>query len=79
MDELYTLPFVKVHARKTEDYLTGKTLNNDTIQGAVAMLDAEIQPTMTPPDAHPEYRKALAQATFYKVNHKLEIFLTDLA
>ncbi|XP_069792527.1 xanthine dehydrogenase/oxidase-like isoform X2 [Narcine bancroftii] len=57
-----------VHATATEKYLQGKDLtSNDTLQGALTVLDKEIIPDDSDPLlASAAYRKILAQALFYK-------------
>ncbi|XP_001688833.2 uncharacterized protein LOC5667145 [Anopheles gambiae] len=55
------------HALKTEEFLKGKNLlTNETIQGALKTLAAELNPDWVLPDAAPEYRKNLALSLFYK-------------
>ncbi|XP_035910093.1 xanthine dehydrogenase-like [Anopheles stephensi] len=55
------------HAIKTEEFLKGKNLHtNETIQGALKILAAELNPDWVLPDAAPEYRKNLALSLFYK-------------
>ncbi|XP_072923323.1 xanthine dehydrogenase/oxidase-like isoform X2 [Hemitrygon akajei] len=57
-----------IHATATEKYLQGKDLtSNDTLQGALAVLDKEIIPDVSDPLlAGATYRKSLAQGLFYK-------------
>lgn len=56
-----------VHAEKTEKFLEGKDpFSNETIQGALKIMQAEIHPDWVLPDASPEYRRNLAMALFYK-------------
>jgi len=60
------------HAVNTEDFLIGKTLNDEAvIQEAVGILAAEVDPTPDYVLASVEYRKYLPQALFYKVNKQL--------
>ncbi|CAG7707626.1 unnamed protein product [Allacma fusca] len=56
-----------VHASMTEEYLVGKTLNPQIMQGAVQMLEREVNPNMDPMEGDSMYRKKLSQALFYKV------------
>ncbi|CAG9788240.1 unnamed protein product [Diatraea saccharalis] len=54
-------------ATKTENYLKGKPLfENDTLQGALKILDQELVATENPPAPSANYRKQLALALFYK-------------
>ncbi|XP_078252682.1 xanthine dehydrogenase/oxidase-like [Rhinoraja longicauda] len=57
-----------IHAAATEKYLGGKDLtSNDTLQGALAVLDKELVPDDADPLlASAAYRKILAQGLFYK-------------
>lgn len=56
------------HATSTEEFLVGKSLNDESvIQNAVAILATEVEPTDDPVLASVEYRKYLTQAFFYKV------------
>lgn len=56
-----------VHAVETEQYLTGKNLNDQTvILNAFQILNKEILPDNNPVLAAPEYRKSLAISLFYK-------------
>lgn len=56
-------------AFKTEKYLVGKPLfNNETLQGALDVLDDELIVTPIPPNPSIQYRKQLAIALFYKVS-----------
>lgn len=56
-----------VHASKAETFLVGKDpFCNNTIQGALNILNDEIKPDWVLPDATPEYRRNLAMALFYK-------------
>jgi len=49
-------------------YFLGKFLGDaNTLSGAMDSLEREIQPVHRPPDAKPEYRKALTQSLLYKV------------
>lgn len=58
-----------VHAKRAEKYLVGRKLfDNGTLQGTFKELDQEIRPDYVLPDPHPEFRKQLAIALFYKVN-----------
>lgn len=55
------------HAFKTESLLKGRHLySNETLQEALRTLNDEIHPDWVLPDAHPEYRKKLAIAYFYR-------------
>ncbi|XP_076048889.1 uncharacterized protein LOC143029787 [Oratosquilla oratoria] len=56
-----------MHAEKLETYLTDKSLEDEaTVQGAMAVLEEELQPVANVVDASPEYRKQVAQALVYK-------------
>lgn len=55
------------HAYKTEQFLIGKTMNNNVLQGAVNILQNEIKPIDDPSLESPECRKKLAIGLFYKV------------
>ncbi|XP_055489384.1 uncharacterized protein LOC129695930 [Leucoraja erinacea] len=57
-----------IHAAATEKFLQGKDLiSNDTLQGALAVLDKELVPDDADPLlASAAYRKILAQGLFYK-------------
>lgn len=57
-----------VHAEKTEKYLIGKNIfENTTLQGAFEALNEEVLPDDVLPQASPEFRKNLAISLFYKV------------
>lgn len=57
-----------IHASATETYLVGKNLfTNEVLQGALQILDSELNPTGTPPDSSAEYKRQLACGLFYKV------------
>ncbi|CAG9788121.1 unnamed protein product [Diatraea saccharalis] len=61
-----------IHATKTEVYLKGKNfLKDDTVQGAINLLNNEIQPKDIPPQQSPECRKKLAIGLFYKFMLKI--------
>jgi xanthine dehydrogenase/oxidase len=64
---VYSIYLFQVHASQTEEFLNGKALDTKTIQGAMDVLEKELNPDEKPPDASPEYRKTLAQALLYKV------------
>lgn len=56
-------------ARATEKYLVGKKLfTNQTLQGALKMLEQELVVTENPPDPSVKYRKIVALGLFYKVS-----------
>ncbi|XP_073981573.1 uncharacterized protein isoform X2 [Rhodnius prolixus] len=56
-----------VHAHKTENFLIGKPLLSvRTIQKAITILNAEIQPEFEPTEASPAYKKLLAISLFYR-------------
>lgn len=56
-----------VHAVKTEDYLTGKCLNDPNVmQIALKTLAEELNPEFAILEADPEYRRNLAQGLLYK-------------
>ncbi|XP_026741742.1 xanthine dehydrogenase/oxidase-like [Trichoplusia ni] len=51
----------------TEQYLVGKNLfSNDTLQGALRVLDGEMIVEANPPEQSVEYRRFIAKALFYK-------------
>ncbi|KAG7302262.1 hypothetical protein JYU34_013757 [Plutella xylostella] len=55
------------HASYTEEFLKGKdAFDNKTVQGAIKLLNHEIQPDDCPPEACPAARKKLAIGLFYK-------------
>lgn len=55
------------HASDTEALLVGSLLHtNQTLQEALGSLNNELTPNWQPTDAHPEYRKRLALAFFYR-------------
>lgn len=57
-----------MHAHKTENFLIGKPLLSvRTIQKAITILNAEIQPEFEPTEASPAYKKLLAISLFYRV------------
>lgn len=57
-----------VHASQTEQYLSGKNpFNDDVLQGAYKLLDKEVNPDSSLPDAPPAYRKGLTMSLLYKV------------
>ncbi|CAH1401637.1 unnamed protein product [Nezara viridula] len=56
-----------IHAKNTEEYLTGKTLiDPNVLKEALNILELELEPDHILPDASPEYRKGLALSLFYK-------------
>ncbi|KAL1140403.1 hypothetical protein AAG570_000335 [Ranatra chinensis] len=56
-----------LHADKTEDYLEGKCLmDNSVLKGALESIESQLHPDHILPDASPAYRKGLAQSLFYK-------------
>lgn len=58
-----------IHCEKTEAYLTGKNLyDNSTLKQAYQLLDQELLCDSIAPDPSPEYRKQLAISLFYKVS-----------
>ncbi|KAL3274968.1 hypothetical protein HHI36_019743 [Cryptolaemus montrouzieri] len=61
-----------IHASKTEQFLIGKELfNNDTLRGAFKTLAEEVKPDFILPDPHPEFRKQLSIALFFKAILKM--------
>ncbi|XP_059139141.1 uncharacterized protein LOC131927489 [Physella acuta] len=56
-----------VHAVKTEDFLTNKTLSNDVVKEALQVLASELDPELDPLLASPKYRKELSGNLLYKV------------
>ena len=62
--------WTQVHATATELYLEGKSLSDvQVIQGAMQLLEKEIQPDIRPPEADPVYRKQLTKSLLYKVEY----------
>ncbi len=60
-------------------FFLGKFLGDaNTLRGALDALEKEVQPNHSPPDAKPEYRKALTQSLLYKVQHLLQVFFAKL-
>lgn len=56
-------------AKATESYLIGKSLfTNETLQGALRVLDGEMIVEPNPPEPSVEYRRYIAKALFYKVS-----------
>ncbi|XP_073980918.1 uncharacterized protein isoform X2 [Rhodnius prolixus] len=56
-----------LHANNTEEFLFGKRLlDNNSLNGALKTLDAEIKPDHVLPDASPKFRHGLALSLFYK-------------
>ncbi|XP_047097129.1 indole-3-acetaldehyde oxidase-like [Schistocerca piceifrons] len=56
-----------IHATKTEEFLEDKNVYDKMVLlHALEILDSELKPDYTPPDATPEYRKQLAEGLFYK-------------
>uniref|UniRef100_A0A0K8S633 Xanthine dehydrogenase n=2 Tax=Lygus hesperus TaxID=30085 RepID=A0A0K8S633_LYGHE len=56
-----------VHASSTEEYFSGKPLmDNGTLQGALKILEKELDPNQVLPDPSPDYRKGLALSLLYK-------------
>ncbi|XP_066907154.1 uncharacterized protein [Halyomorpha halys] len=56
-----------VHATRTENLLTGKSLlNSNVLEDAKTSLSIEINPINEPEEASPEYKKMLAIALFYR-------------
>jgi xanthine dehydrogenase/oxidase len=63
------LSSLNCRARKTEAFLSGKPLNNDTLKSALAVLKKEVADLNIPIDEEgisPEYRRQLAENFFYK-------------
>lgn len=61
-----------IHAARTEYYLLGKNLfTNNTLQGALRVLQSELIVESNPPEPSVEYRKKLATGLFYKVSNIL--------
>ena len=58
---------LQIHASATENYFVGKSLDQNTIKGAMETLENEVQPVKEPRDGDPMYRKNLAKALLYKV------------
>jgi xanthine dehydrogenase/oxidase len=57
----------KIHAQEMETFLSGRFLKDqDTLQGALAVLEKELQPSGLSVEAVPEYRRSLACSLFYK-------------
>lgn len=58
----------KAHARNTEEFLTGKSLKDESVlASAVDTLAKEVEPDYRPEDGSVEYRKLLPQTLLYKV------------
>ncbi|KAG5888275.1 hypothetical protein JTB14_025195 [Gonioctena quinquepunctata] len=56
-----------VHATRTEAYLVGKHIFDNTVLAeAFTLLDGELEPNYVQPDPSPEIRKGIAIALFYK-------------
>ncbi|XP_063385400.1 uncharacterized protein LOC134671467 [Cydia fagiglandana] len=56
-----------VHAKETEKFLVGKKLfTNETLQGAIKVLEEELVAEEHPPEPSAKYRKNLAINLFYK-------------
>ncbi|XP_011302811.1 indole-3-acetaldehyde oxidase-like [Fopius arisanus] len=56
-----------LHANKTEDYLTGKSvLDKNIFKEAIEIFTSEVIPDHVLPDYSPEFRMTLAQGLFYK-------------
>ncbi|XP_066582260.1 uncharacterized protein [Prorops nasuta] len=67
-----------LHAVKTEEYLTGKSLmDKKVLKEAIDILDSEINPDHVLPDYSPEFRKTLAEGLFYKFVLSLKPELVD--
>lgn len=65
-------------APATEKYLVGKSLfTNDTLQGALRVLDGEMIVEEHRPEPTPEVRRYIAKALFFKV--RIFIFICDIA
>ena len=58
---------LQIHASATENYFVGKSLDQNTIKGAMEALENEVQPVKEPRDGDPMYRKNLAKSLLYKV------------
>ncbi|KAK3874524.1 hypothetical protein Pcinc_020543 [Petrolisthes cinctipes] len=56
-----------VHASKTEDFLTGRSLSEpDLVVRACEVLKTEVFPDSQPEDASPQYRASLTQSLLFK-------------
>ncbi|XP_054263474.1 uncharacterized protein LOC128986893 [Macrosteles quadrilineatus] len=56
-----------IHAAQLEDYLAGRSLLEPaTLRGALDILEREVHPDLGPTEPHPEYRRKLTQACFYR-------------
>lgn len=65
---LFTLSIWKVHASKTEDFLTSQSLTEpDLVVRACEVLTTEVTPDAQPQDASPQYRASLAESLLFKV------------
>ncbi|XP_004925960.2 xanthine dehydrogenase [Bombyx mori] len=61
------LTTASTRATETEKYLIGKPLfTNETLQGALTVLDSDLVVVENPPEPSAEYRKHLALCLFYK-------------
>ncbi|KAK3739272.1 hypothetical protein RRG08_050477 [Elysia crispata] len=56
-----------IHATKTEEFLTNKSLSLAVVKEAYSILRDELVPTENPLEASPKYRKDLASSLLYKV------------
>nr|XP_014290492.1 uncharacterized protein LOC106689823 [Halyomorpha halys] len=57
----------QIHADKTKEYLKGKKLlDEETLKGALFILESELIPNHILANASPEFRKVLALSLFYK-------------
>ena len=64
-----------LRARATEAFLIGKHLfNNETLQGALQVLDGEMVVEENPPEPSVAYRRFVAKALLYKV-YNVKFFL----
>ncbi|GAV02732.1 hypothetical protein RvY_13260-2 [Ramazzottius varieornatus] len=67
-----------VHAKATEDFLTGKNIADpQLLKGALTTLQNEVQPKEDPAEASVEYRRSLAVSLFYKFALELVGDLAD--
>lgn len=56
-----------IHAFVTEDFLVGKSLNDQNVLSqAFSLMSSEIQPNTDPVMASSDYRRSLALSLFYK-------------
>ncbi|KAL8593330.1 hypothetical protein ACOMHN_009983 [Nucella lapillus] len=55
-----------VHARRTEEFFAGQQISTQLVRDGIALLKTELQPSVNPVLASPEYRRDLAANLLYK-------------